>query len=278
MHNNFLINSESACFVSDETVIKTPNRTWEYRPTSGESGDRLDRNKIDADKIAKTQKLLDRAIAYAWHTVKSDRRPPKLTRTRWVWRLAGLYHLTHSTVPLMEEAAQRFSTAGRRRLAQWATQKAKEEAGHNQLALLDIQSMGYEAEGVVKALVPPVAKTLVEYFTQSVYSPDPISCVGYSYPIERLVIEIGEEYIQSIEALLPSSINATRCLRVHSLSGIDAKHVEETIELVAGLSPEERTRVVIACYETALLSFSPPKESYISDEKLQNILKPLEVR
>jgi hypothetical protein len=272
-----LIDIEWACIAPDKVVVATADRAWLHRLDSAESDDPFAQLMLGVGSVATTRKLLDGAIAAAKSAVSSRVRPPALSRTRWVWRLAALYHMTHSTVPLMEEAAQRFFAAGRRRLARWAVQKAHEERGHDQLALLDIQSMGYEAEAVVEAFVPPAAKTLVDHFTQSVYTPDPIGCVGYSYSVERLVIEIGEEYIQSIEALLPPDTHATRCLRVLSLSGIDAKHVDETIEMVAGLTPEERTRVAIACYKTALLCFSPPKESYISEEELQNLLKPLEV-
>ncbi|MBG1264604.1 hypothetical protein [Nostoc commune] len=275
MRNDLLINTELACFVPDETVIKTANYTQRHRSSSAKGGDRSASNTSDAEKIAQTQKLLDRAIAYAWHTVKSDRRPPKLTRTRWVWRLSGLYHLCHSTTRLMEEAAQGFTSANRKSLAQWATEKAREEAGHDQLALLDIQSMGYKAEAVVEALVPPAAKALMDHFTRSVRDSDPIDCVGYSYTGERLAICRGVEYIQMVEALLPPDTNATRCLRVHSAVGSDVKHVEETIEMIAELSDDERVRVARACYKAALLRFSPPKEHYISDEEIQNVLKPL---
>jgi pyrroloquinoline quinone (PQQ) biosynthesis protein C len=178
----------------------------------------------------------------------------------------------------MEEARERFAASGRKSLAQWAAQKAREEAGHDRLALLDIQSMGYEAEAAVQALVPSAATALVDYFTQSVQAPDPIDCVGCSYASERLGTFQGEEYIQSVEALLPLGTHATRWLRVHSGVGAEVKHVEETVEVVAELTPEERIRVARACYETALLRFNPPKEGYISDEELQRILKPLESR
>ncbi|MEH1939682.1 MAG: hypothetical protein V7L01_05600 [Nostoc sp.] len=275
MRSEFLIKTDSACFVPDETAFKTANYTQKHQANSATSGDRFASNISDAERIAQTQKLLDRAIADAWYTVKSDRRPPKLTRTRWVWRLTGLYHLCHSTTQLMEEAAQGFASANRKSLAQWATEKAREEAGHDQLALLDIQSMGYKAEAVVEALVPPAAKALMDCFTRSVRDSDPIDCVGYSYTGERLAICRGVEYIQMVEALLPPDTNATRCLRVHSAVGSDVKHVEETIEMIAELSDDERVRVARACYKAALLRFSPPKEHYISDEEIQNVLKPL---
>jgi pyrroloquinoline quinone (PQQ) biosynthesis protein C len=177
----------------------------------------------------------------------------------------------------MEEAKKRFASANRQTLAQWAEQKAKEEAGHDQLALLDIKSMGYQSEAVVEVLVPPAAKSLLDYFTRSVEESDPIECVGYSYTAERLGICIGEGYIQSVEALLPPGIRATRCLRAHSAMSTEVEHVKETVEMIAELTYQERDRVAKACYQTALLRFSPPEEAYISDEEIESILKPLQM-
>jgi hypothetical protein len=270
MRNDFLINTESACFV-DKTALKTANSNQKHQ------SDRTVSNLSHAEKIAQTQKLLDRAIAYAWHTVKSDRRPPKLTSTRWVWQLAASYHLTHTYPRLIEEASRRFAAFGRNNLAQWAAQKAREERGHDRLALLDIQSMGYKAEAVVEALIPPSATVLGNYLTQSVHTSDPISCVGYSYTLERIATGIKEKHIHSVEALLPSGICATRCLRVHSSIGGDVEHVKETVEMVAGLAHDKCVRVAIACYETALLYFNPLQSDYIPEEELQLILKPLEL-
>ncbi|MBD2562175.1 MULTISPECIES: hypothetical protein [Nostoc] len=278
MRNDFLINTESGCILLEDLAVKSSNGNRISQRGFVGSGDRITSNISHADTIARTQKLLDRAIAYAWHTVKSDRRPPKLTPIRWVWRLAGAYHSSCHTTRLMEEAAGRFAASGRQNLAQWAAQKAKEEAGHDRLALLDIQSMGYDAEAVVKALVPPTVKTLINYFIQSVQTTDPIDCVGFFYTSERLGIFQGEEYIQSVQALLPPGTHATRWLRIHSGVGAEVKHVEETVEVVAHLTCKELIRIAKASYETALLRFTPPKEDYISDEELQNVLKPLELQ
>lgn len=276
MQNYRQYNAKWECTAPNK-VVAAADPTWVHRPSPAGSGAPFAQKIIDADSVAKTRKLLDRAIVYAWYTVKSERRPPALTLTRWVWRLAGAYHSSRHTSRLMEEAAQRFAALGRQSLAQWAAQKAREEAGHDRLALLDIQSMGYEAEAVVQTLVPSAATTVVDYFTQTVQAQDPIGCVGNSYASERLGTFQGEEYIQSVEALLSPGTHATRWLRIHTGVGAEVKHVEETVEIVAELTPEERIRVARACYETALLRFTPPKEGYISDEKLQNILKPLEL-
>jgi hypothetical protein len=257
----------------NKVIVANQERGWLYQPRSAE--DRFSQPMEGVGSIATTRKLLDTAIAVAKYTIQSNVRPPALTAIRWIWRLASAYHLTSPVSKLMEDAAKGFSVNSRNSLAEWALEKAKEEQGHDRLALLDIQSLGYDAEAVVKVLVPPAAVSLVDYLTRSTQDDNPIDCVGYSYTIERLSLGIGGDYIEKIEELLPPHTNATRCLRVHSSVGADANHVDETVLMVAKLTPSERTRVARACYETALMCFSPPPESYISDEQLQQLLKPL---
>ncbi len=277
MSNNLPNNIEWARIAPDTVVVATAERVWVYRPSSGDRNHFFTQPMNCAGSVATTQKLLDTSIVLAKRAVSLSR-PPALSSTLWIWQLAGQYHLTHSGPPLMEEAQERFAAADRKTLAEWAAHKAIEERGHDRLALLDIQSMGYDAEAVVKALFPPSAQVLLDYFNRSVQAPDPISCVGYVYTMERLALAVGEEHIQAVEALLPPGIRATRCLRVHSSVGSDVEHVEESVEMVAGLSPEERTRIAVACYETALLFFSSNQKGYPSDQELQQVLKPLALR
>lgn len=268
-----LANAEWAHIAPGKVVVATNERAWVYQPDSKD--DRFAQSMTGVGSFATTRKLLDTAIAAAKHAVKSDRRPPTLTSIRWVWRLAGLYHLTNLAPDLMRNAAKGFATNSRFDIEAWALEKAEEETGHDLLALKDIQSLGYDAKAVVKALKPPAAMALMDYLTRSTQDDDPIDCVGYSYTIERLSLGIGEDYIQKVDQLIPSEINATRCLRVHSSVGADAGHVDENVSMIATLSPSERSRIARACYETALMCFSPPSGEYISDEEIQQIIKPL---
>ncbi|MDJ0573518.1 MAG: hypothetical protein QNJ53_31380 [Pleurocapsa sp. MO_192.B19] len=274
-HSN-LTGIEWAQIAPDKVVVATEDRAWLCNPNS-KKGDRFSQPMEGAGNIATTRKLLDGAIAAAKYATMSNIRPPALTATRWIWRLAGAYHLCNPTSELMEEAYMGFLLIGQTGLAEWAAQTADEEKGHDRLALRDIESMGYEAEAVVDQLVPPAAVALIDYFTRSVRNSNPIDCVGYSYTMERLATGIKKDYIDKVEAILPSRINATRNLRVHSSVGADVDHAEETVGMVAGLSAKERTRIAVACYETALMCFSPPTEGYISDKELQQILEPLRV-
>lgn len=266
--NKVIVASSERAWLLEDTDQNVPtNSSTQYFTQSMEG----------VGSIATTRQLLDGAIAAAKYAVNSDVRPPALTAKRWIWRLAGAYHLTHPAPQLFKEAARRFALKGHSMLADWAAEKAKEETGHDLLALRDIKSLGYDAEAVVKELVPPAAQVLIDYFTRSIQDDNPIDCVGYSYTMERMALGVGEEYIQKIEALLPPGINATRCQRTHSSVGADGEHVEETVEMIAELTSQERVRIVRTCYETALMCFSPAHKGYMTDEMLQPILSPLKL-
>lgn len=258
-----------------KVVVANSERAWLYQPQSPD--DRFAHPMDCVGSFATTKKLLDTAIAAAKVAVQSDSRPPALTATRWVWRLASAYHLTSPAPQLFKDAAIGFAGNSCSSLKSWALEKVEEETGHDRLALLDIKSLGYDAEAVIRELKPPAAIALIDYFTRSVQDDNPIDGVGYTYTMERLSLGIEKDYIKKVESLIPPKINATRCLRVHSAIGADAGHVDENVEMIAKLSAAERTRIARACYETALMLFSPPPGGYITDEELQKILEPLKV-
>jgi pyrroloquinoline quinone (PQQ) biosynthesis protein C len=178
----------------------------------------------------------------------------------------------------MAEAAARFGAAGRGALAAWAAHKARDERGHDRLALRDLEALGYDAERVVEALVPPTAAALVAYFGEAVHAADPVRCVGYAYALERLALGQTEAYVKRVEAMLPAGVYATRCLRVHSAVGSDAGHVAETIAMVAGLSAPERAEIALACYETTALCYAPKGGGIIAEDTLARMLSTLKTK
>lgn len=263
---------EWATIAPDKVIVATSENVWLHPIV--DNGDRFAEPMTGIGSTTTTKKLLDGAMAAAAKVAIPSDKPPALTPNRLVWQLAGAYQTAHATPPLMEEAGQRFAAASRHSLSNWAFQKAKEETGHDQLALLDIKSLGYRAEELVQAIIPSAATTLVDYFKRSVHDLDPIDCVGYTHALERLSLGAKKEHIRKIEGLLPPNVNATRCLRVHSSVGGDVEHVEENVEMIAQLSSTERTRIIRACYETALLLFSPPKEGDLLETELENMFEP----
>lgn len=237
---------------AETVVLAGRERAWIRRGAQGTPRAASDA----AIEVKVARNLLDGAVAAAFRFARPEVVPP-LTRTRWIWRLAGLYHLTHSTPTLLERAADRFATAGRAALAGWARQRAREESHHDLLALRDLRDLGLDAEAVVRALRPANALRLVAYFAASVDAEDPIGCVGYAYAIERLAMTVGQADIAAVERVLPAGVRATRCLRVHSGVGSDGDHVADTLEVVARLRADERQAIAVAAHATARLCFEP---------------------
>jgi hypothetical protein len=258
---------EWATLESGRLLVATASRAWVE-----DHDDDVPGVMTGAGTLETTRKLLDGAVGAAF----ADRRDvPGLTPTRWAWRLAGMYHLTHHTPALMREAAGRFGAQGREALAAWAEQKAREEGGHDRLALRDLEDLGYDASRVVRTLVPPVAARLVELFTTTATATDPIGCVGYAYALERLATTVHADDVARVDAMLPPGMRATRCLRMHSLLGGDPHHVDETVAMVAGLSGRERTAVAQTCHRAARLCFAEPAEGYAPDAEIAAALRGL---
>jgi len=218
-----------------------------------------------------THWLLEAAIAAAGrafaprHRARSDGADSAANRgarelvsaANWSYRLAGYYHTTHATRRLLPVIARRFAALGREPLVLWAQRKIAEEAGHDQLALRDLSELGYRAEGMVRAFVPPRAAAWVALFEQLAAADDPVGCVGYAHALERLALLRGPAEIAAIERGLPAGVNVTRCLRVHSALGGDAHHVQTNVTTSATLDADERRAIVNACYLTARIYFDP---------------------
>lgn len=264
---------ESARINDRQTIVVTEDGVW-VRSFNRDCSLPTQSFPNNIDSIETTKKLLDTAIVLGKRAASVEQGLPALSVTNWVWSLINQYHSTHSTPVLMEEASIHFAAQGNKHLAAWAEQKAIEETGHDRLALLDIESLGYKAQALVQAFMSPSAKSLLDYFVSSVENPDPIGVAGYSYTLERISLAVKKRHIQAIEAIIPSGINATRCLRVHSSIGSDVEHVDEALEMMAELTSAQRSRIAIACYETAKLYFSSHENDYPSASELEHKLQP----
>jgi hypothetical protein len=207
--------------------------------------------------------LLDGAIAIAFERMDSavDQmciRPiaqsPNLLR--YIYALAGAYHTARNTPRNLLHAAEHFKKIGRPEVTEYLEMRAREEAGHEQLALKDLRSLGLPAERIVANLVPAGIKPLCDLFDRFCFKDYPIECVGFSYCSERIAALKPKAEIDAVQSLLPEGVDATRFLRSHSSLGSEVTHVEETIEFVASLPAEDRISVVQATYETALLMAS----------------------
>lgn len=218
------------------------------------------------------RRLLDGLIAAA-RPARPATRPP-LSLHRWAWRLAGFYQTTHATPPTMAAAAEKFRTSGDLALAAYCDAKVRDEGGHDRLALRDLQALGYDADGLVEAVVPHTAAALVTWFTELLQPARPVGVLGYAYALERMAMTVDASYLRAVEALLPPGVRATRCLRVHSALGSDADHVDDIIDVMQQIDATDRVAIGRACFRTAQILFHSPPEGPPSDEAIAAATRP----
>jgi hypothetical protein len=202
---------------------------------------------------ASTVGLLDGAINLGFAGIEKHLARPEPTVVGYIVALVGAYHTSVDTPRNLRRAASRFNELGRPEVAAYLEERAREETGHDRLALKDLRALGVPGERLVANFIPEGIKPLCQRFDDLCAEEYPIGCIGYSYCLERIAALKQETDIERVRALCPDGVDATRFLRSHSSLGSEANHVAETIEFVASLPANDRIRVVQETYESSLI-------------------------
>ena len=197
--------------------------------------------------------LLDGAINLGFSGIEQRLARPEPTVAGYIVALVGAYHTSVDTPRNLRRAASRFNELGRPEVAAYLEERAREETGHDRLALKDLRALGVPGERLVANFIPEGIKPLCKRFDDLCVEDYPIGCIGYSYCLERIAALKQETDIEKVQALCPDGVDATRFLRSHSCLGSEVTHVEETIKFVASLAANDRIRVVQETYESALI-------------------------
>ncbi|MFZ1949266.1 MAG: hypothetical protein WB037_25840 [Pseudolabrys sp.] len=197
--------------------------------------------------------LLDGAINLGFTRIEKRLARPDPTVAGYIVALVGAYHTSVDTPRNLRRAASRFNELGRPEVAAYLEERAREETGHDRLALKDLRALGVPGERLVANFIPEGIKPLCQRFDDLCAEEYPIGCIGYSYCLERIAALKQETDIERVRALCPDGVDATRFLRSHSSLGSEANHVAETIQFVASLPANDRIRVVQETYESSLI-------------------------
>jgi len=206
-----------------------------------------------AGSAGSTVGLLDGAINLGFAGIEKRLARPDPTVVGYIVALVGAYHTSVDTPRNLRCAASRFNELGRPEVAAYLEERAREETGHDRLALKDLRALGVPGERLVANFIPEGIKPLCKRFDDLCAEEYPIGCIGYSYCLERIAALKQETDIEKVRALCPDGADATRFLRSHSSLGSEANHVAETIEFVASLPANDRIRVVQETYESSLI-------------------------
>jgi hypothetical protein len=203
--------------------------------------------------VGSTVGLLDGAINLGFAGIEKRLARPDPTVVGYIVALVGAYHTSVHTPRNLQCAAKRFNELGRPEVAAYLEERALEETGHDRLALKDLRALGVPAERLVANFIPEGIKPLCKRFDDLCVQDYPMGCIGYSYCLERIAALKQKTDVETMQALCPDGVDATRFLRSHSGLGSEATHVKDTIEFVASLPANDRIRVVQETYESALI-------------------------
>lgn len=201
---------------------------------------------------ASTAALLKGAITLGLGRDPSALKSCATSLPEYVIDLIGSYHNSRRTVGNYLKAAKRFRTLNRADIATYLERHAREENGHERLALRDLSALDLPAERIVANLVPNAVAALCELFDSLSSSDYPIGCIGYSYFFESSAAKRQKSDIDALQALCPQDIDATRFLRAHSSLGSEVDHVKDMIDFIASLPAFDRIEIVKATYATAV--------------------------
>lgn len=201
--------------------------------------------------LGSTALLLDGAINLGFASIEPRLARPDTTLVGYIVALVGAYHTSVDTPRNLGRAARRFKTLKRPDVAAYLEERAREETGHDRLALKDLRALGIPGERLVANYVPEGIAPLCRHFDELCAEDYPIGCIGYSYCLERIAALKQQPDIEKVQALWPEGLDAARFLRSHSSLGSEVAHVEETIAFVAGLPASDRIAAVRETHQSA---------------------------
>ena len=203
--------------------------------------------------VGSTVGMLDGAINLGFAGIEKRLARPDPTLVGYIIALVGAYHTSVDTPRNLRRAAGRFKELERPEVAAYLEERAREETGHDRLALKDLRALGVPGERLVASFIPEGIKPLCKRFDELCVQDYPIGCIGYSYCLERIAALKQKTDIEKVQALFPDGVDASRFLRSHSCLGSEVAHVEETIAFVASLPANDRISIVQETYELALI-------------------------
>lgn len=235
-------------------IARESGEVWFHTLRSTDvDGDPFATSMTGSGSLGSTNGLLDGAINLAFVGIEKRLARPKPTLAGYIVALVGAYHTSVDTPRNLRRAANRFNELGRPEVAAYLEDRAREETGHDRLALKDLRALGVPGERLVANFIPEGIKPLCKRFDDLCAQDYPIGCIGYSYCLERIAALKEKTDIEKVQAMCPAGVDATRFLRSHSSLGSEASHVAETIEFVASLPANDRITVVQETYESSLL-------------------------
>lgn len=180
-----------------------------------------DLKKLSKDEMKKTHDLI---LGFPWEDAEAY----------GLWLAQTYYMVNHSTRLVALAAA--YSDLGRNDLHARFVDHAKEERGHQQIALNDLKGIKQSIDDL-PCLYPTASIYQIQYYW--IEHRGVAGLFGYILFLECLATEFGPELYRRTSG--EHGAGAAKFLKVHSEDDVD--HTEKAFKLMESLSAEERALV-----------------------------------
>lgn len=166
-----------------------------------------------------------------------------LTRELYAAQLVETWHFVRFTPTYILTAASRL-VEGHDALRKRFLKHAREELGHDQWALSDLEALGVDVEQVKRSMPLPNTAALVAYQLHTVEKGNPVGLLGLEYAMEGSTAESAGPLIARIKQLLGLEDQALRFFSRHA--EVDAHHAEENTATLLELVRTREDRMAVA--------------------------------
>ncbi len=212
----------------------------------------IDFRKLTAEQMAKTEPVI---LGYPWENKEAYA----------MWLAQTYYMVNHST--RLVALAGAHAPLNRNFLHERYVDHAKEERGHQLIAISDLKVLGYTVDQL-PCLTPAATMYQIQYYW--IQHRGAASFFGYTLALEALAEKFGPQIYERIVAA--HGKQACKFLKLHAEA--DVGHLEEAFKNIDQLNPAEAEMAM----ENMLISSDTYREMLIkSREKVEHGAKPLRV-
>jgi hypothetical protein len=146
-------------------IARESGEVWFHSPSgTKEAADPFATPMTAAGAAGSTIGLLDGAINLGFAGIENRLARPDPTLVGYIVALVGAYHTSVDTPRNLRRAAGRFKELERPEVAAYLEERAREETGHDRLALKDLRALGVSAERLVANFMPEGIRPLCKRF------------------------------------------------------------------------------------------------------------------
>jgi pyrroloquinoline quinone (PQQ) biosynthesis protein C len=171
----------------------------------------------------------------------------RLQREELAMLTLQMFHYVKYTVPVFEEALAKAPRGEEHApLRMMLSYFASDEAGHDKVALRDLEALGYDPRTCMETLPLPATLALHGTNRLAIAEYGPYYLVGETYATET----VGAEMSAAIHAALSGDAELRRGIHFYDVHGeADVRHAEKSVEVlkIALERPENRRPIVLGC-------------------------------